>query len=119
MKGNKLCPFFQKVEGEAAIIVCNGVYRQVDLYERDGYLFAESSRNGFIRLSESGSTSKAKTTLNHLSWHGDLARRFTAICADQERMVPRCLKRPNSKSCSEGPDREDPVGICRAWCGFE
>lgn len=30
--------FFKQVEGEAAVLVENGVYKQVDLYTRDGYL---------------------------------------------------------------------------------
>ena len=32
--------FFKKVEGDAAVLVANGVFKQVDLYTRDGYVFA-------------------------------------------------------------------------------
>ena len=62
--------FFQKVEGDAAIIVENGVYKQVDLYTRDGMLYVQSG-GGFIRLFADGSTTKAKTRLDFMSFdHG-------------------------------------------------
>lgn len=65
--------FFVHVEGEAAILVENGVYRQVDLYTRDGFLYAKTS-GGFVRLMADGSTTKAKMRLEHLSWTGELRR---------------------------------------------
>lgn len=63
--------FFQQVEGEAAILVERGVYKQVDLYVRDGYLYAKVS-GGFVRLTKDGSTSKAHMRLVHMSWNGAL-----------------------------------------------
>lgn len=63
--------FFQQVEGEAAILVENGVYRQCDLYSRDGYLFAKAG-GGFVRLMVDGSTSKARARLDFMSWSGPL-----------------------------------------------
>jgi len=65
--------FFKQVEGEAAILVNNGVYTQVDLYTRDGYLFAKHG-SGFVRLMADGSTSKAKLRLDFMSWEGGLHR---------------------------------------------
>ena len=65
--------FFQQVEGEAAVLVENGVYRQCDLYTRDGYLYAKIG-SGFVRLHSDGATTKAKCRLDHMSWTGDLAR---------------------------------------------
>lgn len=65
--------FFQQVEGEAAVIVSNGVYQQVDVYTRDGYLYAKVG-SGFVRLHADGATTKAKTRLDHLSWTGPLCR---------------------------------------------
>lgn len=65
--------FFKEVEGEAAVLVENGIYRQVPLYTRDGYLYAKSS-GGFVRLMADGSTSKAKMRLDFMSWEGPLYR---------------------------------------------
>lgn len=68
--------FFKQVEGEAAILVNNGIYTQVDLYERDGYLFAKHG-GGFVRLMADGSTSRAKLRLDFMSWEGPLCRDAT------------------------------------------
>lgn len=65
--------FFQQIEGEAAVLVENGVYRQCDLYTRDGYLYAKVG-SGFVRLMADGATTKTKCRLDHLSWTGDLRR---------------------------------------------
>lgn len=65
--------FFQQVEGEAAILVENGVYKQVDLYTRDGYLYAKVG-NGFVRLMHDGSTTKSRMRLDYMTWEGDLYR---------------------------------------------
>lgn len=65
--------FFKHIEGEAAVVVTNGVYQQVDLYERDGFLYAKIG-SGFVRLSQDGSTTKAKTRLDFMSWTGPLYR---------------------------------------------
>lgn len=58
--------FFQQIEGEAAIIVERGVYKQVDLYQRDGVLYAKAA-GGFIRLMVDGSTTKAHCRLETIS----------------------------------------------------
>lgn len=63
--------FFQKVEGDAAIIVENGVYKQVDLYTRDGHYYVATG-GGFLRLFADGSTTKAKCRLDFLSLSGEL-----------------------------------------------
>lgn len=65
--------FFKEVEGEAAVLVENGVYRQVPLYTRDGYLYAKVS-GGFVRLMADGATTKARMRLDFLSWGGPLYR---------------------------------------------
>lgn len=65
--------FFKQVEGEAAVVVSNGVYKQCDLYERNGYLYAKVA-GGFVRLMADGSTTNAKTRLDTLSWDGPIAR---------------------------------------------
>lgn len=63
---------FQHLEGEAAILIENGVYKQVDVYARDGYLYGKVN-GGFVRLNADGSTTKAKCRLNHLDFSGPLA----------------------------------------------
>lgn len=65
--------FFQEIEGEAAVLVENGVYKQVPLYSRDGYLYAKVG-GGFVRLMADGVTTKAKLRLDTLSWTGPLYR---------------------------------------------
>lgn len=58
---------FQEVEGEAAVLVEGGVYRQVPVYKRNGFLFAKSGA-GFVRLYADRSTSKPKCRLETLTW---------------------------------------------------
>ena len=53
---------FQCVEGDVAIVSENGVYKQCDLFMRNGYLFAKVS-GGFVRLMADGSTSKSRMRL--------------------------------------------------------
>ena len=63
--------FFKQIEGDAAILVENGVYKQVDLYSRDGYLFAKVG-SGFVRLMADGSTTKHKLRIDFMSFEGEL-----------------------------------------------
>lgn len=65
--------FFQEVEGEAAVLVENGVYKQVPLYVRDGFLYAKIG-GGFVRIMADGATTKAKCRLDFMSWSGLLAK---------------------------------------------
>lgn len=74
--------FFQKVEGEGAVIVENGVYKQVELYTRDGVIYVKTA-GGFVRVMSDGSTSKAggRLRLDFLSWEGKLHRTPTgSLC---------------------------------------
>lgn len=65
--------FFQEVEGEAAVLVENGIYKQVPLYTRDGFLYAKIG-GGFVRIMADGATTKAKLRLDFLSWSGPIAK---------------------------------------------
>ena len=65
--------FFKQIEGEAAVLVINGVYKQCDLYERDGYLYAKAL-GGFVRLFHDGATTQPRMRLETLSWTGALNR---------------------------------------------
>jgi hypothetical protein len=66
--------FFKEIDGEGAIIIEGGVFRQVPLFERDGYIYVKLN-GGFIRLMADGSTSKAggKMRLDFMSFDGDLS----------------------------------------------
>jgi len=63
--------FFKHVEGESAVIVTSGIYKQVDVYMRNGALYAKDG-GGFIRLYADGATTKARTRLETISWEGTL-----------------------------------------------
>ena len=65
--------FFQEVEGEAAILVENGVYKQVPVYSRDGYLYAKIA-GGFVRMMADGSTTKARMRLDFMTSEKPLCR---------------------------------------------
>lgn len=71
---------FQQIEGDNAVIVESGVYKQADLYVRDGYLYAKAG-GGFVRLYADGSTSKAKCRLDVLMFYKSLrADKFGRLC---------------------------------------
>lgn len=76
---------FQKVDGEAAIVVERGVYKQGDLYTRDGYLYA-ATKGGYVRLFEDGSTSVASCRLETLTWSGRLGRDPQGRLVDPDRL---------------------------------
>lgn len=65
--------FFKEIEGEAAILVENGVYKQVPVYSRDGYIYAKVS-GGFVRLMADGATTKAKMRLDFMTSEMPLCR---------------------------------------------
>lgn len=62
---------FKEVEGEVAIIVQNGVYKQCPLFSRNGYLYAKAN-GGFVRLYHDGSTTVSKCRLDTLTFEGEL-----------------------------------------------
>lgn len=80
---------FQELEGETALIVERGVYKQVPLFERAGALFAKA-KGGFVRLSKDGSTSVSTVRMQELIYDGDLfADPFGRLCCrDGERRKP-------------------------------
>jgi hypothetical protein len=62
---------FQKIEGEAAVLSrSGGLYQQVDLYTRNGLLYAKVA-GGFVKLMYDGSTSSSKIRIDTLAWDGD------------------------------------------------
>lgn len=60
-------------EGQVAIIVKNGVFQQVPLFTRNGFLFAKVG-SGFVRLASNGSTSQPSTRIEALIFDGELFR---------------------------------------------
>lgn len=74
--------FFKEIEAEAAVLVENGIYKQVPLYTRDGYVYAKIG-GGFVRLMADGATSKAKLRLDFMSFDGALYRdALGRLCTD-------------------------------------
>lgn len=65
---------FSIIEGDTAIVRNAGVFKQVPIYARDGYLYAGISSNAFVRLYCDGSTSKANLRLDHLDTTQQLYR---------------------------------------------
>lgn len=73
---------FKHREGDCAIIVMGGVFQQVDVYERDGYIYAKLG-NGFVRLMADGSTSKATCRMDHIMTDATLFRdTYGKLCTD-------------------------------------
>lgn len=64
------------------MLVIGGVYSQVPLYTRDGYLYAKYG-SGFVRLMADGATTKAKLRLDFMSFDGALYRdALGRLCTD-------------------------------------
>lgn len=95
--------FFKEVEGEAAVVVQNGVFKQVPLYTRDGQLFVKAN-GGFVRLYADGSTTVSKMRLDFMSWSGPLYRdKFGKLCtADAPDAIP--LPEPQSQRLLGSPN---------------
>lgn len=62
---------FKELEGDTAIVVSGGVYKQVQIFTRNGYLFAAVS-GGYVRLKADGTTSKDKLRLVHIETEVEL-----------------------------------------------
>lgn len=56
---------FSIIEGAACVLQSGGVYRQAEVYQRDGGLYAKHG-SGFIRLYVKGTTSVPKTVVETL-----------------------------------------------------
>ena len=73
---------FKLLDGETAILQQSGVFKQADLYEWDGKLFAKHG-SGFIRLKENGSTSKDGINIEMLMLDAPLSKdRFGRLCVN-------------------------------------
>ena len=62
---------FKELEGDVAIVASGGVYKQVPIFTRNGYLFAAVS-GGYVRLKADGTTSKDKLRLVHIETEVEL-----------------------------------------------
>ena len=73
---------FREVDNEVAIIVDRGVYRQVALYTRDGYLYAKA-HGGFVKLYADGATTRPNCRLETITFDGMLCRDpLGRLCTD-------------------------------------
>lgn len=72
-------------EGDTAVLVDRGVFRQVPLFTNKGHLFAKVGA-GFVRLSVDGATSKPNLRIEALVYsyplYRDVARRLCAYDVD-------------------------------------
>lgn len=97
---------FQHVEGETAIIVERGVYRQVDVYIRDGILYAKSG-SGFIKLNADGSTTKSHARLETLTWDGSpLAKTLYGALCENSRPGAKQLQAPEQLKLLGAPEEK-------------
>lgn len=79
---------FKLLDGETAILQQGGVFKQADLYEWDGKLFAKHG-GGFIRLKENGSTSKDGINIEMLMLDKILYKdRFGRLCVEGKGVKP-------------------------------
>jgi hypothetical protein len=62
---------FQELEGDCAVIIVKGVYKQCPLYTRNGYLYAKTS-GGFVKLMSDASTSQPSVRVETLVLEQDL-----------------------------------------------
>lgn len=95
--------FFKEIEGGAAILVENGVYKQVPLYSRDGYLYAKTG-GGFVRLMADASTTKAKLRLDFMSFDQPLFRDPLGRLCTSEAKGAKPLEPPKAKLLLGGPE---------------
>lgn len=71
---------FKHLEGQIAVLVEGGVYKQADVYARGGFVYAKSGA-GFVRLYADGSTTKAKCRIDTLHFDGRLFKdKFGRLC---------------------------------------
>lgn len=64
---------FKHIEGDYVVVVVGGVFKQVDLAERNGFLFAKTA-GGYVQLRADGGTSKPGTRFVELSYEEPLWR---------------------------------------------
>ena len=74
---------FKKRDGDTVIVRTGGVYKECDLYEMDGALFAAAS-GGFVRLNKDGSTSKPTTSFTLIKMEGTMfVDKFGRLCTSK------------------------------------
>lgn len=58
---------FQQAEGACAVLVQRGTYKQVNLFTRNGYIYA-AANGGYVRLNADGSTTSDRLRLETISY---------------------------------------------------
>lgn len=94
--------FFKEIEGDAAVLVENGIYRQVPLYTRDGFIYAKIG-GGFVRLMADGSTSKGRMRLDFMSFDRALGRDALGRLCIEGTAGWRALDAPNRTALLGAP----------------
>lgn len=62
---------FKKMNGDQALLVAKGTFKEADLFEFQGGLFAKHG-SGYVRLKANGSTSKPGVDFCHLETEAEL-----------------------------------------------
>lgn len=82
---------FNKLEGDAVILQQNGVFKEADLYEWSGGLYAKAS-GGFVRLKADGTTTKSGVRIEHMETDRHLFRdRFNRLATRNKGNKPVSL----------------------------
>lgn len=91
---------FKEIEGDCAIVRISGVYKQLPLFTRNGYLYAAIGSNGYVRLKSDGTTSKPNMSLEHLEtelelYHDSFSRLGTKRIPNAKKLtsteIPRLI----------------------------
>lgn len=89
---------FKQLEGEFAVTVSGGVYKQSDVYERNGLLFVKHG-SGFVQLDYMGGTSTDKLRLDELNVETPLAMtKLGRICIKGHPAIPEQKPLPEERS---------------------
>ena len=93
---------FRQREGDFAITSSGGVYKQVDVFERDGFLYVRHG-SGFVQVSYDGSTTKATVRVDELNLlDGSLVCNATGRLAFAEANVAGARTLPADRAAKLG-----------------
>lgn len=94
---------FKQIEGESAVLYERGVFKQTDLFSRDGFLYAKAA-GGFVRLYADGSTSRAHVKIDTLAFGGVLFRDKLGRLCDASVAGASALAQPEAVKLLGAPD---------------
>lgn len=93
---------FKKIDGEYVIVNMNGVFKQVDLAERDGLLYAVTA-GGYVQLRADGGTSKDKLRFVELTFEEPLYQTALGKLCRSEAPGSKALEPAKAQLLLAGP----------------